>query len=162
MCFAGTPPLYTLHPTPPTHYTLHITLLFSLLFSKYPAPRKFIAELAFVGLFCSDPLYPSPSFLLTNMITLTIKSSNAEKATVEVESVEVTILELKEKITEVLAIEASRQRLIFKGRVMKDDVTLTTYGINDNDTIHVSVFCALCPVLCVVAICLSFSLSFSH
>ena len=115
-----------------------------------------------MGLFCSDTLYPSPSFLLTNMITLTIKSSNAEKATVEVESVEVTILELKEKITEVLAIEASRQRLIFKGRVMKDDVTLTTYGINDNDTIHVSVFCALCPVLCVVAICLSFSLSFSH
>ena len=94
------------------------------------------------------------------MITLTIKSSNAEKATVEVESVEVTILELKEKITEVLAIEASRHRLIFKGRVMKDDVTLTTYGINDNDTIHVSVFCALCPLCCgYLSLCLSVVLS---
>lgn len=68
-------------------------------------------------------------------ITLTIRLSNADKTTVEID-VSSTVLVLKQKIEAKLNVAADRQRLIYKGRVLKDDVTLEFYGIQHEHTVH--------------------------
>jgi ubiquilin len=68
-------------------------------------------------------------------ITLTIKCSNADKLTVSI-PVSATVLELKEKIGEQLSISASQQRLIYKGKVLKDELTLEHYEVQDGHTVH--------------------------
>eukprot|EP01039_Chlorochromonas_danica_P002826 gene2826-3081_t len=68
-------------------------------------------------------------------ITLTIKCSNADKATVVIGST-ATVLELKEKISESLSVPASQQRLIYKGRVLKDELTLDHYDVQDGHAVH--------------------------
>ncbi|KAJ1415735.1 ubiquitin-related domain-containing protein, partial [Ochromonadaceae sp. CCMP2298] len=68
-------------------------------------------------------------------LTLTIKCSNADKATVVIDQ-SATVLELKEKIAESLTVAAAQQRLIYKGRVLKDDLTLEHYQIQNEHTVH--------------------------
>lgn len=64
---------------------------------------------------------------MDSVIKLNIKLTNADKCSVEVETT-ATILELKEKIAAVLNVPAAQQRLIYKGRVLKDDSTVQFYG----------------------------------
>ena len=64
---------------------------------------------------------------MSTMISLTIRLSNADKAVVEADK-SGTVLELKEKIAAKLNVPAVQQRLIYKGRVLKDDSTLEFYG----------------------------------
>lgn len=73
--------------------------------------------------------------LIMAEITLTIKCSNADKATVAIGST-ATVLELKEKISESLSVPASQQRLIYKGRVLKDELTLDHYEVQDGHAVH--------------------------
>ncbi|KAG1742677.1 uncharacterized protein EDB91DRAFT_1127442 [Suillus paluster] len=47
-----------------------------------------------------------------------------------------TVLELKRAIAEKSNVEADRQRLIYSGRVLKDDDVLSTYKIQTSHTIH--------------------------
>ncbi|KAF8993823.1 hypothetical protein BDQ17DRAFT_1431422 [Cyathus striatus] len=47
-----------------------------------------------------------------------------------------TVLELKEAIAEKSDVEAERQRLIYSGRVLKDDDQLSVYKIQSTHTIH--------------------------
>ncbi len=68
-------------------------------------------------------------------LTLTIKCSNADKATVTIDST-ATVLDLKHKITEQLSVPAAQQRLIYKGRVLKDESTLDHYEIQNEHTVH--------------------------
>ena len=68
-------------------------------------------------------------------LTLTIKCSNASQTTVVIEP-SATVLDLKIKISEVLSVSSSQQRLIYKGRVLKDDSTLRDYDIQDGHTVH--------------------------
>lgn len=68
-------------------------------------------------------------------IELTIKCSNADKATVKI-AISATVLELKEKIAIELNIPSGQQRLIYKGKVLKDDLTLDTYAVEDGHTVH--------------------------
>jgi ubiquilin len=68
-------------------------------------------------------------------LTLTIKCSNADKATVVIEST-ATVLDLKNKINEQLQVPAAQQRLIYKGRVLKDESTLEQYDIQNEHTVH--------------------------
>jgi ubiquilin len=68
-------------------------------------------------------------------LTLTIKCSNADKATLIIAN-NATVLELKEKIAEELNVPATQQRLIYKGRVLKDDLTLEHYEVQDGHTVH--------------------------
>jgi ubiquilin len=68
-------------------------------------------------------------------LTLTIKCSNADKATVVIEST-ATVLDLKNKISEQLSVPATQQRLIYKGRVLKDESTLENYDIQNEHTVH--------------------------
>ena len=46
------------------------------------------------------------------------------------------MLELKEKIAESLSVPAAQQRLIYKGRVLKDELTLESYDVQDGHTVH--------------------------
>lgn len=68
-------------------------------------------------------------------LTLTIKCSNADKETVVIDS-SATVLDLKQKIAEKLSVPASQQRLIYKGRVLKDESTLENYDIQNEHTVH--------------------------
>jgi hypothetical protein len=60
-------------------------------------------------------------------IVVTIKCSNADKADVTCSS-SITVIEFKKLIAEKLNIPAEQQRLIYKGRILKDESTLEQYG----------------------------------
>jgi ubiquilin len=68
-------------------------------------------------------------------ITINIKCSNSDKSSVVV-STSATIVELKAKIAEVTEVPPESQRLIYKGKVLKDDSTVEFYAIADGDTCH--------------------------
>lgn len=67
---------------------------------------------------------------------LTIKCSNASTTEVSVESFTITVLDLKDKISEKLDIPPEQQRLIFKGKVLKDENSLEFYEVAEGHTIH--------------------------
>ncbi|KAI3404316.2 hypothetical protein KGF56_002836 [Candida oxycetoniae] len=68
-------------------------------------------------------------------ITVTIKSSGDKKYEVTFDP-KITILELKELIAEKSSIAASSQRLIYSGKVLKDDQTVESYKVQNSHTIH--------------------------
>ncbi|RDW65781.1 ubiquitin domain-containing protein DSK2 [Aspergillus mulundensis] len=70
-------------------------------------------------------------------ITFNIKASNDAKFTLTL-PVSTPVSELKEKLSssEYADTPAERQRLIYSGRVLKDNDTLATYKIKDGHTIH--------------------------
>ncbi len=68
-------------------------------------------------------------------ITVHIKCSNSDKAEIKIE-LSATVLQLKEKVGEALSVPAAQQRLIYKGKVLKDDLTLENYEVQDGHTVH--------------------------
>ncbi|CAK96679.1 uncharacterized protein An08g09000 [Aspergillus niger] len=70
-------------------------------------------------------------------ITFNVKSSNDAKYTLTLPS-STSVSDLKEKLasSEYADTPAERQRLIYSGRVLKDNETLATYNIKDGHTIH--------------------------
>ncbi|KAJ2286257.1 hypothetical protein IWW55_007024, partial [Coemansia sp. RSA 2706] len=70
------------------------------------------------------------------MVSINIKSSGDSKITVEVE-LEQTVQRLKEQISEQLAeTPANCQRLIYAGKILKDEEKLATYKIAEGNTVH--------------------------
>ena len=63
----------------------------------------------------------------SNEISITIKTSNAEKNIVVIDK-SATVAQLKLAINDVMKVLPENQRLIYKGRVLKDDLTLENYG----------------------------------
>lgn len=70
-------------------------------------------------------------------ITFHVKASNDAKFTFTLPA-STTVLELKNKLSssEYADTPADRQRLIYSGRVLKDNETLATYKIKEGNTIH--------------------------
>lgn len=68
-------------------------------------------------------------------ITFSVKSSNDTKYTVSLPPI-TPVTELKNKLAELSGVPADRQRLIYSGRVMKDEETLATYKIQSGHTVH--------------------------
>ncbi|KAJ5707418.1 hypothetical protein N7488_007219 [Penicillium malachiteum] len=70
-------------------------------------------------------------------ITFTVKSSTDSKFTLTL-PLSTSVLDLKQKLStaEYADTPADRQRLIYSGRVLKDNETLETYKIKDGHTIH--------------------------
>ncbi|KAI5952275.1 hypothetical protein KGF54_003141 [Candida jiufengensis] len=68
-------------------------------------------------------------------ITITIKSSGDKKYEITFNP-SITILELKELVAEKASIPASSQRLIYSGKVLKDNETAESYKIQNGHTIH--------------------------
>ena len=68
-------------------------------------------------------------------ITITIKCSNSDKADITADN-SITVGELKDLIAVKLSISSAQQRLIFRGRVLKDDLTLEHYEVTTGSTVH--------------------------
>jgi len=68
-------------------------------------------------------------------ITVHIRCSNAQKFTVKVNTSK-TVQEFKEQIAEEVSVPAPQQRLIYKGRVLKDEQTLESYSVEEDQTVH--------------------------
>ena len=65
-----------------------------------------------------------------------IKHTNDTKVTIEVDA-EDSILQVKEKINEKFPdIPPSQQRLIYSGKILKDEDKVSTYSIKDGNTLH--------------------------
>ncbi|OUM55080.1 hypothetical protein BVG19_g4559 [[Candida] boidinii] len=68
-------------------------------------------------------------------ITITIKASGDQKFTVSIDP-SITVSALKDKIATLSEIPADSQRLIYSGKVLKDNDTIETYKIKDGHSIH--------------------------
>jgi ubiquilin len=61
-------------------------------------------------------------------INITIKCANSDKVTIACEKSS-SVLDVKKLIAEKTTVPASNQRLIYKGRILKDENSLETYGM---------------------------------
>ncbi|KAJ4481813.1 hypothetical protein C8R41DRAFT_472075 [Lentinula lateritia] len=77
----------------------------------------------------SDETAPS------NEIQINVKGPNELKLQISI-STDKTVAELKEAIATQSQVEADRQRLIYSGRVLKDEDLLSVYKIQSSHTIH--------------------------
>ncbi|KAG6332743.1 hypothetical protein ID866_6350 [Astraeus odoratus] len=68
-------------------------------------------------------------------IQINIKGPSELKLQISI-STDKTVLELKQAIADKSDVEANRQRLIYSGRVLKDDDKLSAYRIQSSHTIH--------------------------
>ena len=69
------------------------------------------------------------------MVSLSVKCSSGTTFEVEAE-LSMTVLEFKEKLVGHASTPAAQQRLIYKGRILRDESTLEHYGVEDKHTIH--------------------------
>lgn len=69
-------------------------------------------------------------------INITVKCSNTDKGSFAVDKA-ITVGEFKDVIAQQMGVEVSSQRLIFKGRVLKDELSLEHYGITFHLVSHV-------------------------
>ncbi|KAF9192339.1 hypothetical protein BGZ51_005732 [Haplosporangium sp. Z 767] len=74
-------------------------------------------------------------FASDSSITLNVKTLESQTYSVAV-SVSETVRQLKERLATLLEVPTPRQRLIFRGRVLADEKTLTEYSLQDGHTIH--------------------------
>ncbi|KAI4314643.1 hypothetical protein L6164_027531 [Bauhinia variegata] len=68
-------------------------------------------------------------------VTINIRCSNGSKFSVQI-TLESTVGSFKEVVARNCDIPADQQRLIYKGRILKDDQTLQSYGLEADHTIH--------------------------
>ena len=71
----------------------------------------------------------------TDGVKINIRCSNGSKFSVQI-SLESNIGALKEVVAQNCDIPADQQRLIYKGRILKDDQTLQSYGLEADHTVH--------------------------
>jgi ubiquilin len=76
-----------------------------------------------------------PSSPAPEPITFTVKASNDTKYTLSLAPA-TTIADVKAKLAELSEVSAERQRLIYSGRVMKNEETLETYKVKSGNTVH--------------------------
>ncbi|TMW63051.1 hypothetical protein Poli38472_005669 [Pythium oligandrum] len=69
------------------------------------------------------------------MVQLFVKTTAGKKFSVEIE-LERTVAECKTALVAETEVPEAQQRLIFKGKVLKDDLTLASYGIAAEDTLY--------------------------
>ncbi|GLT82536.1 hypothetical protein SLE2022_009000 [Rubroshorea leprosula] len=68
-------------------------------------------------------------------VTVNIRSSNGSKFSVKI-SLDSTVGSFKAVIAQNSDVPADQQRLIYKGRILKDDQTLQSYGLEADHTVH--------------------------
>lgn len=77
-----------------------------------------------------------PGLLPSNQMKLNIQGSSEKKFTVECENSDL-VTDLKLQISKELECGKENLRLIYAGRILKDEQTLESYKIQDGHTIHV-------------------------
>ncbi|ONK64253.1 uncharacterized protein A4U43_C07F23710 [Asparagus officinalis] len=78
--------------------------------------------------------------------TVNIRYSNGSKIAVET-PLDATVETFKALLAEKCDVPAAQQRLIYKGRILKDDQTLASYGVENDHTIHLVRGAAAQPTL---------------
>ncbi|XP_057501119.1 ubiquitin domain-containing protein DSK2a-like isoform X2 [Actinidia eriantha] len=68
-------------------------------------------------------------------VTLNIRCSNGSKFTLRT-SLEATVEAFKAFLAQNCGVPADQQRLIYKGRILKNDQTLASYGLQADHTVH--------------------------
>ncbi|KAM7261072.1 hypothetical protein ACFE04_026547 [Oxalis oulophora] len=68
-------------------------------------------------------------------VTVNIRCSNGSKFAVKV-NLESTVDAFKAILADKCDVPANQQRLIYKGRILKDDQSLQTYGLEEDHTVH--------------------------
>lgn len=68
-------------------------------------------------------------------ITVNVKASNDQKYVISLKTTD-TVLDFKNKIAENCDTPADRMRLIYSGRVLKDQDTIESYKIAEGHTVH--------------------------
>ncbi|KAI5850662.1 putative ubiquitin-like protein DskB [Tricharina praecox] len=76
-----------------------------------------------------------PSSPAPDAITFTVKSNNDTKYVLSLPET-TTIADVKAKLVELSEVPVERQRLIYSGRVMKNEETLATYKVKSGNTVH--------------------------
>ncbi|KIJ22606.1 hypothetical protein M422DRAFT_276936 [Sphaerobolus stellatus SS14] len=71
----------------------------------------------------------------TSQISINIEGPSEPKIQISI-AADKTVMDLKRAIAEKLDVEADRQRLIFSGKLLKDDDVLSSYKIKSGHTIH--------------------------
>ncbi|KAH7339094.1 hypothetical protein B0J17DRAFT_659812 [Rhizoctonia solani] len=71
----------------------------------------------------------------SNEVTLNIKGPSELKLSITISTTK-TVLDLKQAIAEKTDVTADRQRLIYSGRVLKDEDALSTYKVQNTHTVH--------------------------
>jgi hypothetical protein len=66
---------------------------------------------------------------------LKIKQMNGDTFEITVDS-DIKIQELRKKIQEKTSIDPAKQRLIYKAKLLKDEIGLNEYVKEDNETVH--------------------------
>ncbi|KAF9215435.1 hypothetical protein BGZ59_001375 [Podila verticillata] len=87
----------------------------------------------------------TPSASSTDPITLRITTLDTRILSVSVPLQE-TVLQLKERLAVLLQVPSPRQRLIFQGRLLRDEDRLNDYALRDGHTIHLVTRPADAPV----------------
>ncbi|KAF6157802.1 hypothetical protein GIB67_038270 [Kingdonia uniflora] len=75
------------------------------------------------------------SGVVSNGVTINIRFSNSSKFAVKV-NLDFTVEAFKAVLAENCEVPAEQQRLIYKGRILKDDQTLESYGLQEDHTVH--------------------------
>ena len=81
------------------------------------------------------PAEPRPSSPPPDAITFTVKANNDTKYSLTLPPT-TAIADVKAKLAELSDVPVDRQRLIYSGRVMKNDETLETYKVCSGNTVH--------------------------
>jgi ubiquilin len=68
-------------------------------------------------------------------VTVNVKASNDQKYVISLQTTD-TVLDFKNKIAEKCDTPADRMRLIYSGRVLKDQDTIESYKIAEGHTVH--------------------------
>ncbi|KAM7256106.1 hypothetical protein ACFE04_011847 [Oxalis oulophora] len=71
----------------------------------------------------------------TPLVTVNVRYSNGTKMSVRT-NLESTVFEFKSIVAQNCDVPADQQRLIYKGRILKDDQTLSSYGLQADHTVH--------------------------
>ncbi|GAV83042.1 ubiquitin domain-containing protein, partial [Cephalotus follicularis] len=77
----------------------------------------------------------SESYGGDDKVTVNIRCSNGSKFSVQIQ-LESTVDSFKSLLAEKCDIPSDQQRLIYKGRILKDDQTLQSYGVEADHTVH--------------------------
>ncbi|XP_029127087.1 ubiquitin domain-containing protein DSK2b isoform X4 [Cajanus cajan] len=68
-------------------------------------------------------------------VNINVRCSNGSKFSVQI-TVDSTVASFKDLVARNCDIPAEQQRLIYKGRILKDDQTLRSYGLEADHTVH--------------------------
>ncbi|EQC35368.1 hypothetical protein SDRG_07080 [Saprolegnia diclina VS20] len=79
------------------------------------------------------------------MAHVTVKQTTGAAHDVEIDVATATVLELKQKVQELLHCPPEAQRLIFQGRVLDEKATLASYALTDGLTVHLVINAKLMP-----------------